>query len=135
MDIAIVSYRRFSEMPRDVFNHVRQMGHTENCSWKRGHLRDLCNRKRFWDNNRLKYTLRSALVMYVGDTIVGWAAMYHEPMYTKPMAGAWIKTKHRKKGYGAQLIAEMYKRWRKYNPTTFNQVELYFLNTDYANKS
>lgn len=124
METAIVSYRRFNDMPRDVFNQVRRMGHGEGCLWYRGHLRQLADKKRNWEGNALKYRLRNALVMYVGDTIIGWAALYVIADENELCASAWVKTRHRGQGHGTNLIEEMYKRWRhKYNPSVYRSVE------------
>lgn len=86
MDIAIVSYQRFTDMPRDVYNACCQMGHTEASPWYRGHLRKLARRTRSNNTGRLDYRLRNALVMYAGDLIVGWAALYYVDGDTNPTA-------------------------------------------------
>lgn len=123
MDIAIVSYQRFTDMPRDVYNACCQIGHTEASPWYRGHLRKLARRTRSNNTGRLDYRLRNALVMYAGDLIVGWAALYYVDGDTNPTASVWVKHAHRNKGYGTTLIEETYKRWSKHNPTVFRKVE------------
>lgn len=121
MDTAIVSYQRFTDMPRDVYNACCQMGYVG--GWSRGHLRALARKER---NNcdQLKYKLTSCLVMYVGDAIVGWAALYTDTEYGCLNMSVWVKRCHRNKGYGATLVKDAFKRWRHRRPQVFRSVEL-----------
>lgn len=120
MEIAIVSYRRFTEMPRDVHNACKIMGHA---GWMEGHLRGLARGETVSGEYALKYRLRSALIMYAGDTIVGWTALYYRRGDTYPSISVWIKGAHRKKGYGSQLIAAAYAKWKHHRPQVFHSVE------------
>lgn len=117
MDIDIVTYRRFTEMPRDVYNVCRQMGYQ--CHF-RGHLR----KHRNLVTGRLEYRLRSALIIYAGERIVGWAALYDIDTYQYPSVSVWVKTVDRGNGYGTKLITEAYRRWNKYNPTVYHKVAM-----------
>lgn len=118
MDIAIVSYRRFGDMPPEVYRECRRMGYEQ----EYGHLRALaCKEVVNHDTGLLRYYLKSCLILYVDDTIVGWCALYEDrcSFGDVPNIGTWIKTKYRRKGYGTKLLREAYIRWNKYNPSLY----------------
>lgn len=123
MDIAIVSYQRFADMPRDVYNECCRMGFTGS-GWNNGQLRDLARGTRSSYTGRLKHRLRSALIMYSGEVIVGWAALYDNDFGYPPSVSVWVKTRHRGKGYGTILGTEAFRRWNAKRPDVYRSIEL-----------
>lgn len=123
MDIAIVSYQRFADMPRDVYNECCRMGFAGS-GWNHGELRDLARGITSSRTGRRKHRLRSALIMYAGETIVGWAAFYDTDYGYRPSVSVWVKERHRGKGYGTMLGTEAFRRWGAKNPEVYRSIEL-----------
>jgi GNAT superfamily N-acetyltransferase len=73
-------------------------------------------------NGEPHFTLREALVMYDGGDVVGWAALYDAWGLDHPCASVWVWPHMRNRGYGSQLIEEMYERWNANKPEVFNTV-------------
>lgn len=66
------------------------------------------------------YRLRSCVVYSIGNTPVGWVAYYDSSAdATDRECSVWVAPSHRCKGIGTTLIKEAYRRWRRYNPSTF----------------
>lgn len=104
-------------MPLATRKAVRTMGYTAGCG---GVLRDIANEFG-------AYRYDGGVVMYEDGLPVGWGVLYSYPdswsKRRKSEIGFWVRTKHRKKGYGLRLVMAAHKRWGHTKAETFNSVK------------
>lgn len=119
-----LTFRSFDAMPPNVYASVRMMGSVD----EGYHLRNLAKNSHAYIGDDTQFRLRSAIVMTVGDVIVGWAALYNTRYQLlrsriNSNVGVWVKHRYRGNGYGMALIVEAHRRWKGKEPNVYEMVE------------
>lgn len=102
-------------IPASVRRALKTMGGTHPLD----HLRRLVR-----DHEDDEISLVEAIVLFVDDKPIGWAAFYVDKVYNHHKhVGIWVRTRQRGKGYGRILTDLSFNRWSKEYPTTYNHIE------------